>query len=407
MNRVFTKSANLDQVSYEIRGPVLREAKRLEAENQYITKLNIGSPASFGLFAPDTVLEDIKNAMEQAKAQAYCDSNGIEQARQAIVRYYLQRGIRSISIDDVFTGNGVSELIMLVMQALLNVGDEVLVPAPDYPLWTAAVNFSQGRAVHYLCDEQADWMPDIQDIERKITANTKAIVIINPNNPTGAVYSKECLKQIVDLAQKHQLIIYADEIYDKIIYDDKEHISIASMTEDTLVVTFSGLSKSHRMAGFRMGWMLLSGNRGMAEDYIEGLKLLSSMRLCSNVPSQFAVAAALGGHQCISELVKPGGRLYEQRNTAYELLNDIPGVSCTKPEGAFYFFPKLERKRFGINDDRQFALDLLRTKKILIVHGTGFNWFAPDHFRIVTLMDKEGLSKAITDIGDFLATYHQ
>ena len=297
MNTLFTISNKLNQVSYEIRGPILKEVKRLEAENQKITRLNIGSPASFGLFAPDTVVDDIKNNITRAQAQAYCDSNGIEQARAAIVRYYQRKGVRNIDIDDVFTGNGVSELIMLVMQALLNNGDEVLVPAPDYPLWTGSVNFCQGKPVHYLCDESADWMPDVRDIERKITANTKAIVIINPNNPTGAVYSRDCLEQLVHLAEKHRLIIFSDEIYDKILYDGEKHISPASMTEDTLVVTLSGLSKSHRMAGFRTGWMVLSGNREMAQDYIEGLILLSSMRLCSNVPSQYAICSALDGYQ--------------------------------------------------------------------------------------------------------------
>ncbi len=407
MNTVFTKSSNLNQVSYEIRGPILKEVKRLEAENQKITRLNIGSPASFGLFAPDTVLDDIKNNITRAQAQAYCDSNGIEEARAAIVRYYNRKGVGNIGLDDVYTGNGVSELILLVMQALLNKGDEVLVPAPDYPLWTGSVNFSQGRAVHYLCDEAADWMPDLQDVERKITAKTKAIVIINPNNPTGAVYSKDCLEKLVRLAEKHRLIIYSDEIYDKILYDGEKHISPASMTEDTLVVTLSGLSKSHRMAGFRTGWMVLSGNREMAQDYIEGLQLLSSMRLCSNVPSQYAICNALDGYQCINDLVVPGGRLYEQREIAWRLLNEIPGVSCTKPRGAFYMFPRLDMEHFGLKDDRKFALDLLREKKILIVQGTGFNWFHPDHFRLVALMDPVGLTKAVTDIGDFLSTYHQ
>lgn len=407
MNRVFTRANKLNQVSYEIRGPILKEVKRLEAENQKIIRLNIGSPASFGLFAPDSVVDDIKNNITRAQAQAYCDSNGIEEARTAIIRYYQRKGVQNISLDDVYTGNGVSELIMLVMQALLNKGDEVLVPAPDYPLWTGAVNFCQGKAVHYLCDEGADWMPDIADIEKKITAKTKAMVIINPNNPTGAVYSKDCLEQLVRVAEKHRLIIYSDEIYDKVLYDDEKHISPASLTEDTLVVTMSGLSKSHRMAGFRTGWMVLSGNREMAEDYIEGLQLLSSMRLCSNVPSQYAICNALDGYQCINDLVKPGGRLYEQRETAYRLLNAIPGVSCTKPRGALYIFPRLDMKRFGLKDDRQFAIDLLREKKILIVQGTGFNWPHPDHFRLVTLMDPDGLSKAISDIGDFLSTYHQ
>lgn len=407
MNRVFTRANKLNQVTYEIRGAILKEVKRLEAENQKIVRLNIGSPASFGLSAPDSVLEEIRNNIARAEAQAYCDSNGIEEARMAIVRYYQRKGVKNIGPEDVFTGNGVSELIMLVMQALLNPGDEVLVPAPDYPLWTGSVNFCQGKAVHYFCDEEADWMPDIADIERKITAKTKAIVIINPNNPTGAVYSRDCLKRIVRIAEKHRLIIYSDEIYDKILYDGEEHISPASMTEDTLVVTLSGLSKSHRIAGFRAGWLVLSGNREMAQDYIEGLQLLASMRLCSNVPSQFAICTALDGYQCINDLVKPGGRLYEQRETAYRLLNAIPGVSCTKIKGAFYMFPRLDKERFGLKDDRQFALDLLREKKILIVQGTGFNWPHPDHFRLVTLMDSDGLARAITDIGDFLSTYHQ
>lgn len=407
MNKVLTKSLKLAQVTYDIRGPILKEVKRLEADNQMVTKLNIGNPASFGLFAPDRVIDDIRENIVRAQAQAYCDSNGIEEARAAIARYYERKGVSHISEDDVFTGNGVSELIIMVMQALLNPGDEVLVPAPDYPLWTASVNLCQGKAVHYLCDEASDWMPDIRDIERKINDNTKAIVLINPNNPTGAVYSRECLERIVRLAEKHRLIIYSDEIYDKILYDGEQHISPASMTEDTLVVTLSGLSKSHRIAGFRTGWMVLSGNRDMARDYIEGLQLMSSMRLCSNVPSQYAICTALEGYQCINDLVRPGGRLYEQRNTAYDMLNAIPGVSCTKPRGAFYFFPRLDINRFGIRDDRQFALDLLLAKKILIVHGTGFNWMQPDHFRIVALMEKDGLAKAISDVGDFLSAYHQ
>ncbi|NLN64015.1 MAG: pyridoxal phosphate-dependent aminotransferase [Clostridiaceae bacterium] len=407
MNKTFTRSTKLNRVSYDIRGPILKEVRRLEAANIRVTRLNIGSPASFGLFAPENILDDVKNNITCAQAQAYCDSNGIEEARAAIVRYYNGKGVAHIGLDDVYIGNGVSELILLVMQALLNQGDEVLVPAPDYPLWTAAVNLSQGRAVHYQCDEQADWMPDIQDIENKITTKTKAIVLINPNNPTGAVYSKECLQRIVRLAEKHQLIIYSDEIYDKILYDGQKHISPASLTEDTLVVTLSGLSKSHRIAGFRVGWMVLSGNRGMAEGYIEGLQLLASMRLCSNVPFQYAIRSALEGYQCINDLAKPGGRLYEQRNIAYRMFNDIPGVSCTKPKGAFYLFPRLSKEKFGIKDDQQFALDLLLAKQILIVQGTGFNWFEPDHFRIVALMEKEGLAQAITDIGDFLSTYHQ
>jgi alanine-synthesizing transaminase len=407
MNSVITKSAKLKQVSYEIRGSIFREAKRLEAQNQQIIKLNIGSPASFGIFAPDSVLEGMKKAITQAQAQAYSDSSGLEETREAVVRYYNKKGVKNIGIDDVITGNGVSELIMLVMQALLNKGDEVLVPAPDYPLWTGAINFSQGKAVHYICDEKADWMPDIKDIERKITAKTKAIVLINPNNPTGAVYSADCLEKIVRFAEKHRLIVYSDEIYDKILYDTEEHISPAAIAEDTLVVTMSGLSKSHRIAGFRAGWLVLSGNRDMAQDYIEGLELLSSMRLCSNVPSQYAIKTALEGNQCINDLVKPGGRLFEQRNTAYKLLNEIPGVSCTKAKGAFYCFPRLDTKRFSIYDDHKFAMDLLKTKRILIVHGTGFNWIHPDHFRIVTLLDSEGLTKAIHEIGDFLSTYRQ
>jgi len=407
MNKVIKKSSNLEQVSYEIRGPILKEVERLEAEKHHITRLNIGSPASFGLFAPDDVLDDIKNSMTRAQAQAYCDSNGIEEARQAIVRYYNRKGIRNIGIGDVIIGNGVSELIMISMQALLNKGDEVLVPAPDYPLWTPAVNFSGGSAVHYRCDESSDWLPDIGDIERKISVNTKAIVVITPNNPTGAVYPEDILKQIAGIAEKHHLIVYSDEIYDKILYDDEKHTSIASMIEGTMAVTMSGLSKSHRMAGFRTGWMVMSGNRKMADDYIEGVRLLSTMRLCSNVPSQFAIREALDGYQTIRDLVAPGGRLREQRDTAYELLNGIPGLSCTKPKGAFYFFPKLDIKRFNIKDDRKFAIDLLRQKKILIVQGTGFNWFHPDHFRIVTLIDKAGLTKAILDIGDFLSGYYQ
>lgn len=399
------KSKKLEHVCYDIRGPVLEEAMRMERQGHSIVKLNIGNPAPFGFNTPDEIREDmIANLL---KAQGYSESKGIFSARKAIVHETQRLGIKGVSVDDVFTGNGVSELIVMAMQALLNEGDEVLIPMPDYPLWTAAVNLSGGTAVHYLCDEANEWNPDIADIKRKITPNTKAIVIINPNNPTGAVYSQEILVEIVKLAEQHGLVVFSDEIYDKIIYDDAKHIPTATLVEETLCVTFNGLSKAYRAAGFRSGWMILSGNKSVAKDYIAGLEMLSSMRLCANVPAQYAIQTALGGYQSINDLIKVGGRLYEQREVAYQKIQQIEGLSSTKPKGALYSFIKMDTKRFNITNDEQFILDLLRAKHILLVHGRAFNWHQPDHFRLVFLQHKEDLTLALDKLADFLSTYKQ
>ncbi len=403
--RITKKSMKLDHVCYDIRGPVLEESKRLEKEGYNIIKLNIGNPAPFGFDAPDEIIRDmVKNL---ANAQGYCDSKGILPARRAITHYCKKKGIQNVEIDDIYIGNGASELITMSMQGLLDNGDEILIPAPDYPLWTAAVNLAGGTAVHYMCDEQADWYPDIDDIKSKISSKTKGIVVINPNNPTGAVYSKDLLQQIVDIAAEHELIVFSDEIYDKILYDDAEHVSTASLRDDILFVTFNGLSKSHRIAGFRAGWMVISGNKRPAKDYIEGLNILSGMRLCSNVPVQFAIQTALGEHESLNKLILPGGRLKEQRDYCYKHLNDIPGISCVKPKGAFYVFPKIDTNRFNIKDDRQFILDLLLDQKVLLVQGTGFNWPQPDHFRIVFLPIIDDLKIAIGRIEQFLSYYKQ
>ncbi|MFW6022880.1 MAG: pyridoxal phosphate-dependent aminotransferase [Halanaerobiaceae bacterium] len=399
------KSFKLSNVCYDIRGPVMNEAARLEEEGYNIFKLNIGNPAPFGFNAPDEIIHDVMYNLKNA--QGYSDSKGIFSARKAVMQYYQKKGILDIDIDDIYIGNGVSELIVMAMQGLLNDGDEVLVPAPDYPLWTAAVNLSGGTPVHYICDEKAKWYPDIDDIKNKITDRTKAIVVINPNNPTGANYPAEILQQIIDVACEHDLILFSDEIYDKITYDDIQHISIATMTEDVLVVTMSGLSKSHRVAGFRAGWMMLSGKKYNAQDYIEGLNILATMRLCSNVPSQYAIQTSLGGYQSIKDLVAAGGRLKEQRDIAYKMLNDIPGISCVKPEAAFYVFPKIDVEKFNIKNDEKFALDLLVQEKVLVVKGTGFNWPTPDHFRLVFLPVVEDLEIAIGRIKKFLSTYSQ
>jgi len=401
----FKKSDKLEHVCYDIRGPVMEEAKRLEEAGFKIIKLNIGNPAPFGFDAPDEIIHDVM--INLRNAQGYTDSNGLFAARKAIMQYYQIKKIPDIKIDDIYIGNGVSELIVMAMQGLLNNGDEILIPAPDYPLWTAAVNLSGGTAVHYRCDESSDWVPDIEDIRRKVTPKTKGIVVINPNNPTGAVYPREILQQIIDIACEHNLIIFSDEIYDKVLYDDAQHFPIASMTSDVLVITLNGLSKSHRIAGFRAGWMVISGKKGVARDYIEGLNILSSMRLCSNVPAQFAIQTSLGGYQSLTELLLPGGRLKRQRDCCYELINQIPGLSCTKPMGAFYVFPKVDVKKFNIKDDLRFILDLLRQKKVLLVQGTGFNWFEPDHFRLVFLPPVDELTDAINKLGDFLSTYRQ
>ncbi|MDY4281213.1 pyridoxal phosphate-dependent aminotransferase [[Pasteurella] aerogenes] len=403
--KVFPKSDKLEHVCYDIRGPVHKEALRLEEEGNKILKLNIGNPAPFGFEAPDEILVDILRNLPAA--QGYCDSKGLYSARKAIVQYYQSKNILGATVNDVYIGNGVSELIMMSMQALLNDGDEVLIPMPDYPLWTAAATLAGGKAVHYLCDEQADWFPAIEDIKSKVTARTKAIVIINPNNPTGAVYNKEVLLEIVEIARQHGLIIFADEIYDKILYDNAVHHHIAALAPDLLTVTFNGLSKAYRVAGFRQGWMILNGPKKAAKGYIEGLDMLASMRLCANHPMQHAIQTALGGYQSINEFILPGGRLLEQRNKAYELVNQIPGVSCTKPMGALYMFPKIDIKKFNIYDDEKMVLDLLRQEKVLLVHGRGFNWQAPDHFRIVTLPYVHQIEDALGKFAKFLQHYHQ
>lgn len=399
------KSKKLDNVCYDIRGPVLKEAKRMEDEGHKIIKLNIGNPAPFGFEAPDEVLVDvIKNI---STSQGYCDSKGLYSARKAIVQHYQKRNMRDMDVEDVYIGNGVSELIVMAMQALLNSGDEILIPAPDYPLWTAAATLANGKAVHYLCDEQAGWLPDIEDIRKKITPRTRGIVVINPNNPTGAVYSKDVLLEIAELARQHGLIIFADEIYDKILYDGAVHYSMGTLATDLLTVTFNGLSKTYRVAGFRQGWMVLHGPKKHAKGYIEGLEMLASMRLCANVPMQHAIQTALGGYQSIEEFIHPGGRLYEQRNKAWELLNNIPGVSCVKPQGALYMFPKIDIKKFNISNDQKMVHDFLLQEKVLLVQGTGFNWPYPDHVRIVTLPREDELQTAITRFGRFLQGYSQ
>lgn len=399
------RSNKLHGICYDIRGPVLDEAKLLEDEGHKILKLNIGNPAAFGFEAPDDILKDVIHNLPSA--QGYCDSNGIYSAKVAIHQYYQTLGLANISVDDIYLGNGVSELITLSMQALLNSNDEVLIPSPDYPLWTASVKLASGNPVHYLCDEGSGWLPDIQDMKSKITNKTRAIVLINPNNPTGAVYPKEILESIISLAREHNLIIYSDEIYDKVLYDDAIHVPIASLCDDVFCITFSGLSKNYRVAGFRVGWMILSGQRNYAEDYVEGLDMLSSMRLCANVPMQHAVQTALGGYQSINELTKPGGRLWEQMNQSYQLIQQIPGLSCVKPQGAMYLFPKIDINKFNITNDEQFVFDFLKQKKVLLVHGRGFNWQQPDHFRLVFLPHKETLNSALYSLGDFLQGYRQ
>lgn len=403
--REFKKSSKLDNVLYDVRGPVVEEATRMEDCGTKILKLNIGNPAPFGFHTPDEVIYDMRQQLTEC--EGYSPAKGLFSARKAIMQYAQLKGIPNVTIEDIYTGNGVSELINLCMSALLNDGDEILIPAPDYPLWTASATLAGGKAVHYLCDEQADWYPDMDDIRKKINDRTKALVIINPNNPTGALYPKEVLQQIVDIAREHQLIIFSDEIYDRLVMDEEEHISIASLAPDLFCVTYSGLSKSHMVAGFRIGWMILSGNKSAASDYIEGLKMLSNMRLCSNVPAQSIVQTALGGHQSVTDYILPGGRVYEQRNYAYEALTAIPGISAVKPKAAFYIFPKIDIKKFNIKDDEQFALDLLREKKILIIHGGGFNWKQPDHFRVVYLPRIEVLKESIEKIADFFSNYSQ
>ncbi|MEV5573003.1 pyridoxal phosphate-dependent aminotransferase [Spirillospora sp. NPDC052269] len=397
------QSAKLANVCYDIRGPVLKRAKELEAQGNRILKLHIGNPAPFGFEAPPELLQDmIRNLPE---AHGYSDSKGILPARRAVVQRCQEAGIEGVDVEDVYLGNGVSELIVMTLQALLDDGDQVLIPTPDYPLWTAATSLSGGVPVHYRCDEAAGWAPDLADMEAKITDRTRAIVIINPNNPTGAVYPREVLLEITELARRHGLLIFADEIYDRILYDGAKHTSIASLAPDLLCLTFGGLSKNYRVAGFRCGWLILSGPKEHAESYIEGLDILANMRLCPNVPAQYAVQAALGGYQSIDELVLPTGRLGEQRERAAGMLNEIPGVSCVRPEGALYVFPRLDPEMYPIKDDVRFAFDLLEQQNILVVQGTGFNWPTTDHFRIVTLQYADDLEEAIGRIGDFLTTY--
>ncbi len=403
--REFKKSAKLDNVLYDVRGPVVDEAARMEESGTHVLKLNIGNPAPFGFRTPDEVVYDMQRQLTEC--EGYSVAKGIYSARKAIMQYSQIKKLPNVSIEDIYTGNGVSELINLSLSALLDNGDEVLVPAPDYPLWTACVTLAGGKAVHYICDEEAEWYPDIEDIKKKVTTNTKAIVVINPNNPTGALYPKEVLQEIVNIAREHQLIIFSDEIYDRLVMDGEEHISIASLAPDLFCVTFSGLSKSHMIAGFRIGWMVLSGNKNLAKDYMEGINMLSNMRLCSNVPAQSIVQTALGGYQSVTNYIIPGGRVYEQRDYIYKALNDIPGISAVKPKAAFYIFPKIDTKKFNILNDEKFALDLLRDKKILIIHGGGFNWNKPDHFRVVYLPRIEVLQDAVGKLGDFLSYYKQ
>lgn len=400
-----SKSNKLANVCYDIRGPVLGHAKRLEDEGHRILKLNIGNPAPFGFEAPEEILQDVIRTLPTS--QGYSDSKGLFTARKAVMQYCQQKNIQGVTIEDIYLGNGVSELIVMSMQALLNNGDEVLLPAPDYPLWTAAVTLSGGKPVHYLCDEKANWWPDLNDIRSKITPNTKAMVIINPNNPTGAVYSDEVLLGMLEIARQHNLVVFSDEIYDKILYDGITHTSTAALAPDLLCLTFNGLSKAYRIAGFRSGWIVISGPKHRAKGYIEGLDILANMRLCANVPAQHAIQTALGGYQSINDLLLPQGRLLEQRNRTWELLNDIPGVSCVKPMGALYAFPRIDPKVCPIMNDEKFALDLLLAEKLLIVQGTAFNWPWPDHFRVVTLPRVDDLETAILRIGRFLKTYHQ
>jgi len=400
-----SKSTKLANVCYDIRGPVLDRAREMEEEGQKIIKLNIGNLAVFGLEPPDEIVQDMIRNL--ANAAGYTDSKGLFAPRKSIVHYTQEKQIAGVTVDDVYLGNGASELITMSLNALLDDGDEVLVPAPDYPLWTASVSLSGGRPVHYLCDEQSDWCPDIADIRAKITPNTKAIVVINPNNPTGALYPTELLEQIVQVAREHQLIVMADEIYDKTLYDGNTHTSIASLADDVLFVTFNGLSKNYRSCGYRAGWMIVSGEKRHAQDYIEGLNMLSSMRLCSNTPGQLAIQTALGGYQSIDDLVAPTGRLCRQRDIAYDALSQIPGVSVVKPKAALYMFPRLDPKVYPIVDDQQFAYDLLEEEKLLIVQGTGFNWPTPDHFRLVFLPNTDDLHEALERIERFLGGYRK
>jgi len=399
------KSSKLANVCYDIRGPVLDRAKQMEKEGQHVIKLNIGNPGSFGFDAPEEILRDVIHNLSDASG--YCDSKGLFSARKAIMQYAQEKHIQDVQMDDIFIGNGVSELIVMTMQALLNDGDEVLIPSPDYPLWTAAVVLAGGTVLHYMCDEQSGWLPSLDDIRSKITPRTRAIVIINPNNPTGSLYPDELLCEIIEIARQNHLIIYADEIYDKVLYDDAKHTSIASLANDVLFVTFSGLSKNYRVAGFRSGWAVVSGKKHHAQDYITGLTMLASMRLCANVPAQYGIQTALGGYQSINDLVMPTGRLLRQRDLAWKLLTEIPGISCFKPPAAMYLFPRLDPKVYPIKDDQQFVLDLLVEEKVLLVQGSGFNWPHPDHFRVVFLPNSDDLTEAISRIACYLERYRK
>lgn len=404
--QIIEKSKKLDNVCYDIRGPVMDEAERMETLGEKILKLNIGNPAPFGFEAPADIIKKMEASL--TSTEGYSTSKGILSAREAIRKYCTEKkGIEGVTVNDIYTGNGVSELITMSMQGLLDKGDEILVPAPDYPLWTASVTLAGGTAVHYICDESSDWQPDIKDIKRKITPNTKGIVVINPNNPTGALYSKDILQKIADLATENGMIIFADEIYDRLVMDEEEHISIATLAPETLTITYNGLSKSHLIAGYRCGWMTLCGNKKNVKGYIEGLNLLSSMRLCSNVPAQSVIETALQKTDETKKLIMPGGRVYEQRELIYNEINSVPGLSAVKPKAAFYIFPKIDTKKFNIKDDEQFVLDLLKDKKILLTHGGGFHWEQPDHFRIVFLPEKVQLKKAVDELRDFLSYYKQ
>lgn len=403
--RPILKSSKLTNVCYDIRGPVMERSKQMEEEGHHIIKLNIGNPATFGFDVPEEILQDVIRNLSDASG--YCDSKGLFAARKAIMHYTQEKQIRNVQLDDIFIGNGVSELVVLTMQALLDNGDEVLIPMPDYPLWTAAVVLSGGVARHYVCDEASGWLPDLDDIRAKINSKTRAMVIINPNNPTGALYPRETLLELIEIARQHQLIVYADEIYDKILYEHATHTSIASLADDVLFVTFNGLSKNYRAAGFRSGWAVVSGEKNHARDYIAGLNMLASMRLCANVPSQFGIQTALGGYQSIYDLTLPTGRLMRQRDTAWSLLTEIPGVSCFKPQAALYLFPRLDPEIYPVEDDQQFVLDLLLEEKVLLVQGSGFNWHQPDHFRVVFLPNVDDLTEAVGRIAHFLQRYRK
>jgi alanine-synthesizing transaminase len=404
--RLITQSLKLRGIRYDVRGPILEEAERLETQGHKILKLNIGNTAPFGFDAPDAILADMIHNLPES--QGYSDSRGIYSARTAVAQYYQSRGLKDIEVEDVYIGNGVSELISMVLTTFIDDGNEVLVPAPDYPLWTGAVTLTGGTPVHYRCDEANGWIPDLADIEAKITDSTFAIVIINPNNPTGAVYSADVVRGLVDIARKHDLVVMADEIYEKIIFDDHRHHHAATFCgDDVLCLTFSGLSKAYRVCGYRAGWVMVSGPKHLATDFLEGLTLLANMRMCANVPGQHAIQTALGGYQSINELIVPGGRFYEQSKLAWNLLNKIPGVTCTEPQGALYCFPRLDPEMYPITDDQEFVIDLLRAKKILVTHGTGFNWFEPDHFRLVTLPSVDVLEEAIGRIASYLESLRE